>query len=145
MPSHLTPEERFWAKVDKSAGPNGCWPWLGAVSRQNCGYGRLRFKGRMVAAHRLSWQLTQGPIPRGLHVLHLCDESGCVNSRHLFLGTQCDNNRDMANKGRARNIYIGASCCKRGHPFDEANTYYRPSGGRTCRACESGRNVGRKR
>jgi hypothetical protein len=142
MLPHCTPDDRFWAKVLKT---DDCWLWTGALSRRNCGYGRLRFKGRMVAAHRLSWQLTQGQIPRGLHVLHLCDEPQCVNPSHLFLGTQSENNRDMAEKGRARNIYIGASHCKRGHPFDEKNTYHRPSGGRTCRACESARNIGRKR
>jgi hypothetical protein len=91
-------EARFWAKVDKSAGDGGCWPWTGAVNSD--GYGNFG-KGRGSAkAHRVAWEMSVGPIPDGLQVLHHCDNPPCCNPAHLFLGTHTDNMRDMVRKGR---------------------------------------------
>jgi hypothetical protein len=99
-PRPRPPVERFWPKVERR-GPDECWPWVGA--RQQTGYGIL-FKSsrprRWHLAHRLSWELHNGPIPDGLHVLHRCDNPPCVNPAHLFLGTQADNNRDRDAKSR---------------------------------------------
>ena len=96
-----TLEERFWAKVDKK-GPEECWEWTGAKLRD--GYGRIREGGqygRPVLAHRASWELAKDPIPKGMCVLHRCDNPACVNPAHLFLGTISDNAQDMVNKGRS--------------------------------------------
>jgi len=90
---------RFWAKVDKSGGPEACWPWTG--SRTSRGYGRLKVggrNGRVLRAHRVAWELTNGPIPPGFKVCHACDNPPCV--RHLFLDTQAGNLADMVAKGR---------------------------------------------
>jgi len=80
--------------------PNsGCWLWMGML--KDTGYGHFCFKQKTVRAHRASWEIYNGAIPDGLHVLHRCDNRSCVNPEHLFLGTHQDNMRDCHEKGRA--------------------------------------------
>ena len=92
--------ERFWAKVPTLG--VGCWEWAGGRDNDE-GYGRIR-EGRggspFLLTHRVAWELTQGPIPDGLMVLHKCDNPPCVRPDHLFLGTNTDNMRDASAKGR---------------------------------------------
>ena len=63
----------------------------------------MRFGGTSTRAHRIAWQIAYGPIPAGLLVLHTCDNPGCVNPVHLYIGTQKDNMRDMSIRGYAKN------------------------------------------
>ena len=93
-----TLEERFWEKVDRSGGPDACWPWT--ASTCGGGYGQFRLAGRPQLAHRVAYEQLVGPIPNGRHVLHRCDTPLCVNPAHLFLGTHTDNMADMTIKGR---------------------------------------------
>jgi len=100
-------EVRFWRKVDKN-GPvsdydkKPCWLWLPSVNDKR-GYGTFHPEGtpRSVLSHRYSWELHRGIIPKGIFVLHHCDNCSCVNPDHLFLGTQSDNMLDMYEKKRA--------------------------------------------
>ena len=75
---HATPEERFWAKVDKT---DDCWLWT--ANRTNAGYGHFWLDRRMVLAHRFAYELLIGPIPDGLTLDHLCRVRACVNPAHL--------------------------------------------------------------
>lgn len=85
---------KFWSKVNKT---DPCWLWIGAKTGD---YGYFRRQRESNRVHRFSYELHRGPIPKGLCVLHHCDNPLCVNPDHLFLGTQADNVRDMINKGR---------------------------------------------
>jgi len=79
---------------------SGCWLWRGDRTTRD-GYGRVRRTcGRKVLTHRLAYEAFVGPIPAGMRVLHRCDTPACFNPEHLFLGTDVDNMRDMAAKGR---------------------------------------------
>lgn len=92
----LTPEIRFWAKVDKSG---ECWLWTGATRN---GYGHFRMPEGPVYAHRLSlsWALGR-PLAPGMEACHRCDVSACVRPDHLFEGTRADNAKDMGRKRRS--------------------------------------------
>jgi hypothetical protein len=96
-PCRLTLEERFWGRVNK-AEPNDCWSWRGA--KDGMGYGTLGGDNTETPAHRVSWMIHFGEIPKGMCVLHRCDNPSCVNPNHLFLGTRLDNARDRDAKER---------------------------------------------
>lgn len=90
--------ERFWEKVDKK-GEDECWEWL--ASKNHASGTMFAWDNKYWTAHKISYKLFIGEIPKGLCILHRCDNPLCVNPKHLFLGTHQDNMNDMAIKGRA--------------------------------------------
>lgn len=120
---------RFWSKVDKSG---DCWVWTAYV--QDSGYGWFRLQGRSVRAHRVSYELANGPIPEGLYVLHSCDNKLCVKPEHLRVGTHAENVREAVERGLNHNA--SKTHCVHGHEYTPGNTYrWRGSNKRGCRTC----------
>jgi predicted XRE-type DNA-binding protein len=75
----------------------GCWDWKGCCPK-NPGYGQFRSNMKIEKAHRASWIIHFGEIPKGMFVCHKCDNKRCSNPEHLFLGSNKDNNLDMIKK-----------------------------------------------
>lgn len=97
MFKHCSLECALWGRVDKSGGPEACWPWTGARHK---GYGMIGIARKKHGTHRVAYALATGD-PGDLHVCHACDNPPCCNPAHLFLGTHQDNMRDLVAKGRA--------------------------------------------
>lgn len=89
-------EERILKNIRVDA--NGCFLWQKRTDR----YGYLRLGGKTIKAHRFSYEVFRGPVPKGMSVLHRCDVPSCCNPAHLFLGTQLENMRDCSAKKRIR-------------------------------------------
>lgn len=100
----IDPVVRFWKHVDKDSSPNGCWLWTGHLAVSN-GYPMFaKSGGRPMPAYRFSYEIHNGSIPDGLHVLHTCpggDNPRCVNPAHLRAGTHKENMQDMVERGRS--------------------------------------------
>ena len=95
----------FWDRMDRSGGPTACWPWRGAIQTRSKqghgGYGWFSRGGKVRYAHRHALELTIGRVLEpGEVAMHSCDNPPCCNPAHLRAGTQGDNLRDMAAKGR---------------------------------------------
>jgi hypothetical protein len=94
-----TEASRFWKWV-RIGESEECWEWTGY--RSKLGYGRFSRPGQVGTqmAHRIAYELVNGPLPPDLFACHKCDNPPCCNPNHLFAGTASDNVRDAVQKGR---------------------------------------------
>lgn len=101
------PSKHFNARdIEYEVESNGCWI-MKSHSRTNRGYYHAFIYGKHQLIHRYSYELHNGSIPKGMKVLHKCDNPSCINPKHLFLGTLADNMHDAMSKGRLK---VGSSC-----------------------------------
>lgn len=103
---------RFWSKT-KPDSRRDCINWTAYLNEH--GYGRLRFRGRVWLAHRLSFYLFHNKPIGYLCVLHSCDNPACVNPSHLSLGTQLENMQQCSQRGR-KALYVGDNNPMRRYP-----------------------------
>jgi len=96
--SYAALEDAFFAHLAPGAWID-CWLWPDCTTKN--GYGLFTFQNKKYYAHRVAYEIYNGPIPQGLDVLHHCDTPGCCNAIFcLWLGTAKDNALDMVAKGR---------------------------------------------
>lgn len=127
----LASERLFWDRVLIT---NECWEWTGGTS--STGYGSFRSilpggRSKYWNAHALAYTLLRGSIPPGHCRHHLCENRRCVRPAHIAVVSKAEHNRihELGANNRDK------THCKRGHVFDDRNTYRRKDGGRTCRTC----------
>jgi len=93
-----TPAERLQLHSTRDE-RTGCLLWTGKTYR-DLPYGRLGIDRRQHVAHRVAWEIANGPVPAGQIVRHRCDNPQCIEPAHLELGTQADNMQDMISRRR---------------------------------------------
>ena len=130
------PSERLMNKVLKLG---DCWLFTGVVKRD--GYGTFYFRKKLWQAHRASYEIFVGGIPKGLTVHHKCNVRNCVNPDHLKPLSIRDNTL-LGDTIPSR--HLKKTHCPFGHPYSKENTYIRisrTSRSRQCRACGSSRTL----
>lgn len=141
--SLIDPLERFWSHVDKSGGPDACWPWTG-TPRNKAGYGAFSVGGTLYVAHRwllgrLRGEPLKWPDEIGCHRDVCGTFKGCCNPAHLYVGTHSENTLDAIRVGNHPGAVLKAlTHCIRGHEFTDENTHWfgpRKSL-RYCRTCK---------
>jgi hypothetical protein len=126
-----TVEDRFWSKVDRTA---YCWNWTAGTRAS--GYGSFYWNGKNWSAHRVSFTLTNGPIPEGLVIDHICRNTGCVRPEHLRAVTQRVNVMAGQTIPAAE---ASKTVCDNGHPLSGENLRIDVRGWRCCVTCEQAR------
>lgn len=136
------------------AGPGACLIWTGRVDRDN--YGMTQVDNKTLRTHRVIYALLVGPLDSSTFIDHACHNQDracpggrdclhrrCLNPYHL------DKASNRENLLRSTRSIAGANArkthCKRGHAFDDENTYVMANGGRYCRACARERYAARQR
>ncbi|MGN6200489.1 HNH endonuclease [Humibacter sp.] len=124
------------SRVQRVAGFDECWEWNLKLNRD--GYGHGRFAGKGMSAYRASYLSFVGPVPRGLHLDHLCNNRACVNPAHLDPVTRVVNSKRAVERDRLNGTghWAQREMCSKGlHAMTDDNVYLRDMGGRTKRLC----------
>ena len=116
--------------------PSGCWEWR--AGKTSAGYGVFYVDKKPVYSHRLAWILSNGAIPDGMVIDHLCRNRSCCNVSHMEVVTRGEN---VLRGSGASAKHKTKTHCKNGHPFTAENTR-RTHGGkhRQCKQCEKDRH-----
>jgi hypothetical protein len=117
-----------------------CWIWQGARRKTQWPYGLINIDGKILQAHRVSYEAHRGPIPSGLQLDHLCRNPPCINPFHVEPVTNYENGRRGIAAQVNAAIQLAKTHCKQGHPYDDKNTY-RHNGKRDCRTCQRRRSA----
>lgn len=131
--------DRFWEKVSDRSDPNGCWVWKAATDGTRR-YGSIYRNGRLLRAHRVSYEFEHGPVPDGMVLDHLCRTTLCVNPAHLELVTQREN--ILRGIGFAA-VNAAKTHCPHGHEYSFRTVQTTGRVYRFCRPCERERNARR--
>lgn len=132
-------ERSVWSRLPQivadyrlTNGERTCWEWKRSLST---GYGQIHVvgQGKRVYAHRVVWEMLNGPVPEGKELDHLCRNRCCINPAHLEPVTHSLNVRRSFTPPA---VNAKKTHCKRGHEFTPENVYSKPDGGRVCRRCE---------
>ena len=113
---------------------SGCWEWTACLSPQ--GYGQFWDGNTYCLAHRFSYEIKNGKIPKGLVIDHLCRNPCCVNPEHLECVTMAENTRRGALHDVIREKHRMQTHCMRGHPLDGDNLSTKRNGHRGCKKCQ---------
>lgn len=133
--------ERFWSKVDKSAGPDECWLWNASLSAK--GYAYFWCNRKVTYGHRVSYMIAKGAILEEMMVDHICRNRACVNPIHLRQVTSRTNSVENSVSAPAKNT--AKTHCDYGHPFSEENTKWVKGKNnirsRECKTCKIANNA----
>ena len=104
-------EDYFWNMVETAEVETDCWVWLG--NKNSKGYGKIRWEGKGTFAHRVSYEITFGAIPKGMQLDHKCHNPACVNPNHLRIASNADNQHNVGLKQNNTSGYKGVSFNKK--------------------------------
>lgn len=128
-PSGLTKKETLLFHAVRNR-KTGCWDWLGDMNQK--GYGRLFYNGKKHSAHRVSFEMFNGPISEDLEIDHVCENRKCVNPAHL---QQITHRQNIRNGRLMKSRRIPKTHCPQGHPYQGDNVLWTRGGYQYCRQC----------